>query len=122
MTDPNPSQMTKDPIAALALFADEYRHAKNMDALFGGEKNRADDAIGMFLSHWQLRHQSEANMENLAQYNWQQKAKASVTGLVGAIGAQVPTENQEEVWEHVKMMMANMGFPDGAETIASLIR
>lgn len=118
------SNLTRNPVEALHLLMADYSRALAMDQSLGvaeGAETRTETAVGMFLSHWQLRPQAEANMENLAQYNWQQKAKAAVTALVLALREKAHTD-KDEVWEETLARMAHMGFDDGAEVIASLIR
>lgn len=119
-----PSNLTRNPFEALHLLMADYGTAMSQDQLLGvadGAEPRTETVVGMFLSRWQLRPQAEANMENLAQYNWQQKAKAAVTALVLALGEKAHTD-KDEVWEEALARMAHMGFADGAEVIASLIK
>ena len=63
--------------------------------------------------------QSVVDMQNIAQYNWQQKAKCAVTALAAAIG---DLEDGSKVWEGVERRMRHMGYDEPNEVIASLIR
>ena len=63
--------------------------------------------------------QSVVDMQNIAQYNWQQKAKAAVTALAAAIG---DLEDGSKVWEGVERRMRQMGYDEPNEVIASLIQ
>lgn len=124
------SRLTKDPVEAMHLFVADYSRAMAQDAALGvkeGEPARTETIVAMFLSHWTLRLQSEVNMEGIAQYNWQQKAKAVVTAMCQVFG-EVDKEQQEQypdyyVDESLGRVIAKL-HPQGfdAETIASLIQ